>query len=191
MIASIGSGELQTFLDYLTGGPEWAFPVVIDEAPDQRKEAAQTWQSNLSLLDAGILSIIGDDDSDPDEITQLIADTLRGSLWERQLQRLDAGYAAALREVVTNRARFVWNTSTPAQRRGWYLAGLGADAGRELAQVASQLVELIDQAETAIADEDRATATARLDQIATMIFSLSPFQPRRASGTGERSSLTG
>ncbi|WP_168588444.1 DEAD/DEAH box helicase [Saccharopolyspora sp. ASAGF58] len=175
--ASIRSEELQPFLDYLTGGPEWTLPVVEGVTPDQQQEAAQDWRSNLALLDAGILSIVGDDDSDPDEITQLIADALRGSLWERQLQRLDAAEAAALREVVTSRARFIWSTSTPAQRRGWYLAGLGVNAGRELAQVASDVIGLIALAEAAIADEDYATATAWLEQIATTIFSLPPFQP--------------
>lgn len=180
--ASIRSDELQTFLDYLTGGPEWAFPVVAGEAPDQRQGAGQAWQANLALLDAGILSIVGDDDADPDEITQLVADTLRGSLWERQLQRLNAAQAAALREVVTSRARFIWNSSTPTQRRGWYLAGLGADAGRELAQAAPNIIELIVHAETAIADDDHASATARLQQIATMIFSLSPFKPEISVG---------
>ncbi|MFI0468312.1 DEAD/DEAH box helicase [Saccharopolyspora sp. 5N102] len=176
--ASIGSEELQPFLDYLTGGPEWTFPVVAGEASDLRQEEAQTWQSNLALLDAGILSIVGDDDSDPDEITQLITDTLRGSLWERQLQRLDTAESAALREVVTSRARYIWSTSTPAQRRGWYLAGLGVNAGRELAQVASDVIELIAEAEIAIADEDHTSATVRLEQIATTIFSLPQFQPK-------------
>lgn len=183
---SMGSADLQIFLDYLTGGPEWAFPVVVGEALDQRQEAAQTWQSNLALLDAGILSIVGDNDNDPDEITQLIADTLRGSLWERQLQRLNAPLASALREVVTSRARFIWSNSTPAQRRGWYLAGLGANAGRELAQVASHVVELIAHAETAIADEDHATATTRLQEIATVIFSLSPFQRETPVGNWQQ-----
>ncbi|MBC6451350.1 DEAD/DEAH box helicase [Actinokineospora xionganensis] len=182
IIGSIKSNELQPFLDYLTGGAEWAFPVVAGEASDQRMEAAQFWQSNLALLDAGILSIVGDDGAGPSEITQLIADTLRGSLWERQVDRLNAPQAAALREVVTSRARFIWNTSTPAQRRGWYLAGLGANAGRELAQVAGDVVELIAHAETAIADEDHTTATSRLEQIATTIFSLSTFQPETPVG---------
>ena len=177
--ASIRSDELQTFLAYLTGGPEWTFPVVVGEASDQQQEASQAWQSNLALLDAGILSIVGDDDADPDEITQLIADTLRGSLWERQLQRLNAAQAAAQRAVVTSRARFIWNNSTSTQRRGWYLAGLGADAGRELAQAAPSIIELIVQAETEIADDDHENATVRLQQIATVIFSLSPFQPEK------------
>lgn len=177
IIDSIQSTKLQHFLEYLTGGSEWAFPVVAGEAPELRQEAAQSWQSSLALLDTGILSILGEDDSDPDEVTQRITNALRGSLWDRQLHRLGTGPAAALREVVTNRAHFIWSTCTPTQRRGWYLAGLGVDAGRELAHVARDIIELITQAEVAIDHGDHANATARLEQIAATIFSLQRFRP--------------
>ncbi|MFC8796920.1 DEAD/DEAH box helicase [Promicromonospora sp. NPDC057138] len=177
VVATLGSNQVQHFLDYLTGGWDWTLPVVQGEAPALQQEAAADWQSNLALLDAGILSIVGDDDADPDEITQLIADVLKDSLWERQLRRLDADLASALRETATTRARFIWASSTAAQRRGWYLAGLGANAGRELGGVSSIIVELTDQAETAIAEGDDATATVRLEQIASTVFSLATFQP--------------
>lgn len=177
ILESIGTTELQPFLNYLTGGFEWATPVVAGESTDQQLGAMQTWRSNLALLDIGILSTLGDDDSDADEITQLIADTLRGSLWERQLQRLEAGPEAALREVIAARARDIWASSTSTQRRGWYLAGVGADSGRELAQVSGVLLEELLRIETAIADGDQATAESQLVEAAETVFGLAAFRP--------------
>lgn len=42
VIDSLGTNDLQPFLDYLTGGWQWAFPVVAGEPPELRKEAAKT-----------------------------------------------------------------------------------------------------------------------------------------------------
>jgi hypothetical protein len=81
MYAAAGSPHLQHFIDYLTGGPDGAFPVVPGEDTELREAAEQAWSSNLALLDTGLLSIVGDDESDPDEVTQLVADVLRDSLW--------------------------------------------------------------------------------------------------------------
>lgn len=168
---------LQPFIDYLTGGADWAFPVVPGEDVQARQNAEAAWQTNLMLLDTGILSIVGDDESDPDAVTQLIADVLRASLWERQLRRLDAQVALTLREMVSGRARHVWSTSTPAQRRGWYLAGLGTDAGSELAAVSADVIELIRQTEVAIDDGETDTATDLLQQIASLLFAITQFEP--------------
>ncbi len=177
IVESIGSSDLQQFLNYLTGGAEWALPVVAGEAADTRHEAAQLWRSNLSLLDIGILSTLGDEGSDADQITQLLFEALRASLWERQLQRFDEETAIALREVIANRARSIWGSSTAAQRRGWYLAGVGADVGWELAQIAEYVVGIVSEAEAAIAEGRHAAAASSLQEVATEVFSVSAFRP--------------
>ncbi len=178
MRAAVGLTDLQHFIDYLTGGPDWAFPVVHGEQTDLHPATLEAWSETLALLDTGLLSIVGDDESDPDQVTQLVADVLRDSLWERQLSRLENHQEAlALRELVASRARHVWGMSTPAQRRGWYLAGLGAEAGSELAVVAPQVVEFISYAEAAIQDGDTDAASNRIVQIASMIFALKQFEP--------------
>jgi hypothetical protein len=72
MYEAAGSPQMQTFIDYLTGGPDWAFPVMQDEDTEVRDTAEQAWSSNLTLLDTALLSIAGDDESDPDAVTQLV-----------------------------------------------------------------------------------------------------------------------
>ena len=102
---------------------------------------------------------------------------LRNSLWERQLRRFADPSAAAIRGLVDNRTGHLWRTYTPSQRRGWFLAGLGADAGFELSQVSGRIVALANQAEVAILDADSQTAADRLVSIAETVFAVEVFAP--------------
>ena len=179
MSASAGFGSVEPFLDYLTGGPDWSLPIVSQETEEERAVAAASWQSNLALLDIGILSIVGDgdQDADADAVTQIVADALLNSLWERQLRRFEAPDAAAIRGLVDSRTRHMWRTSTPSQRRGWFLAGLGADAGSRLSQVSGRIIALVNQAEGAILSADHETAADRLVAIANTVFAVEVFTP--------------
>lgn len=174
---SYGTDALQPVIDYLTGSPDWALPVVSGEQPSTADAADLAWRENLARLDIGLLSILGDDDSDPDAVTQLVADVLRDSLWERQIRRYGELSATVLRDVVDARARYLWSTSTASQRRGWYLAGVGADAGFELAQVAADVVAATLQAETALDQGDNNEASRLILQIARTVFGVRQFHP--------------
>lgn len=177
MLEAQGPGLVEPFLAYLTGGPDWSLPVVSHETAEGRADAAASWQSNLALLDIGILSIVGDGDQDvfPDAATQVVADALRDSLWERQLRRNED--TAAIRALVYSRTRHLWRTATPSQRRGWFLAGLGADAGSELSRASGHIVALAGQAETAILEEDHDAAAELLVAIADTVFGMQVFEP--------------
>ena len=179
MAASAGFGSVEPFLDYLTGGPDWSLPIVSRETEDERAVAAASWRSNLALLDIGILSIVGDgdQDADADAVTQIVADALLNSLWERQLRRFEAPDAAAIRGLLDSRTRHMWRTSTPSQRRGWFLAGLGADAGSRLSQVSGRIIALVNQAEGAILSADYEVAADRLVAIANTVFAVEVFAP--------------
>lgn len=179
---SFGSGSIEPVLDYLTGVPEWSLPVVSQETEEEHVAAAANWRANLALLDIAILSIVGegDEDTDSDAVTQLVANALVDSLWERQLRRFDGQVAAALRGLVESRTKDVWRTSTPSQRRGWYLAGLGADAGSELSQASRSIVALAIQTETAILDADYEVAAEQLVEIAHSVFAVEAFAPEAA-----------
>lgn len=179
MYVSLGSGSLEPFLDYLTGGPDWSLPVVSQETDDDHASAAASWRSNLALLDIGILSMVGDGDQDIDydAATQIVADALRDSLWERQLRRYDDLSADAVRGLVNSRTRHLWQVSTSSQRRGWFLAGLGADAGSELSQASGRIIALANEAEAAILRADHGAAADRLVEIADTVFAVQTFAP--------------
>lgn len=177
MLAS-GTNRVESFLDYVTGGPDWSFPERERESAKATQDARKSWQSNLLLLDTSILSIIGDDEADPDQVTQLLLDILRNSLWERQLARYQQNNSVlALRAVVTSRAQYIWNNSTPSQRRGWYLAGVGARAGSALAAVAPAIVAVTVDAEAAIAADDSNVAVDLITRIAELLFTIDTFTP--------------
>ncbi|WP_143078972.1 DEAD/DEAH box helicase [Nonomuraea pusilla] len=184
MYASQRLTSVEPLLEYLTGGPDWSLPILSQETDEGRAAAAQSWQSNLALLDIGILSVVGDSglDNVADAATQIVADALRDSLWERQLRRYDDTLAAAVRGLVYSRTNHLWQTSTPSQRRGWFLAGLGANAGSELAQVSGSIIAMAGQAEAAIADADHETAADLLVTIADTLFAMEVFAPETVLG---------
>lgn len=179
MADSYGAGDIEPFLNYLTGGPKWTLPVLRQESEEEQETATAAWRSNLSLLDIGILSVIGDGayTVDPDAATHVISDALVNSLWERQLNRLDDITTTAVRELVRGRVRHLWQTSTPSQRRGWYLSGLGAEAGTSLAAISEQVIDLMWQVEVDLAVGEFTAVSDRLVEIATVIFSLDTFTP--------------
>ena len=181
MYISAGFRSLEPFLDYLTGAPDWSLPIVSRETEEERAAAAAGWQANLALLDIGILSIVGDgdQDADADAATQIVANALLNSLWERQLRRFEDLTAATVRALVYSRTRHMWRTSSPSQRRGWFLAGLGADAGSRLSQVSGRIIALANQAEGAILYADDETAADRLVEIADTVFAVEVFAPEK------------
>jgi hypothetical protein len=181
MYRSQGLSTVEPLLEYLTGGPDWSLPVVTHETADVRETAAANWRENLKLLDIAILSIVGDGDQDviADAATQIVADALRDSLWDRQLRRDEDVNTAAVRELVYSRTRYLWRTATPSQRRGWFLAGLGAEGGSELSQVSGRIIALAGRAETAILEEDHAaTAADLIVLIAETVFAMEVFEPK-------------
>ncbi len=175
MFAAVGSPNLHSFVDYLTGNLDWSFPVVAGEDATEQGAASAMWDAGLAMLDTAILSVVGEESADPDDIIQVLADAMRNSLWERQIGRLEGNRPLLFRTIVEQRARFLWYTSTPSQRRGWYLAGLGADAGGELALVAARVVSLTSAAEVSIASGDIQNAADELAQLAAQVFALSTF----------------
>lgn len=182
--ASAGSADVERLLDYLTGGPGWVLPVLHQEAEEQRAAAEAHWQASLALLDIGILSIIGDtaQDADDDAVIQMLADSLVNSLWERQLHRFDVGSAAAVRELLSSRTRYLWRTFTASERRGWFLAGLGAEAGSSLSSVSAGILALANRAEAAILGADHEAAAGFLVAIAGTVFTIEAFTPEKLPG---------
>lgn len=177
MRAAVGPSSLSSFVDYLTGGADWSFPMLAGEVAADQVTASAAWTTGLSMLDTAILSAVGDETADAEDIIQVLADAMRDSLWERQMQRLEGDEPVLIRTVVEQRAQFLWNTSTPAQRRGWYLAGLGAAAGGELGIAAAAIVNLTNAAEISIAAGNTADAADELAQLAAQVFLISTFAP--------------
>lgn len=175
MLQHLGSREIEPFIEYLTSRGGWELPVIVGEDPAATEEARGAWEGNLARLDTSILSTVGDEDADGALVADILAGVLHKSLWERQLEHFDGATKDVLREVVLRRSEDMWSQSTPAQRRGWYLSGLGMNAGRQLDQVAADVVGLLIQVEAALAEDEFAEATDLIVEVASAIFNLAPF----------------
>lgn len=178
MHAAVEPANISAFVKFLTGSINWSLPVIADEDPTETDIAAATWTANIARLDTALLSVIGDEDASNAGVIQVLADAMHESLWERQLHRLDESLRSLVRSVVKQRAEYLWKSSTPLQRRGWYLAGLGADSGTELARLASSIVEFTSAAEVHLMAGNAEAATRQLVALAEQVFTISTFEPQ-------------
>lgn len=171
-------GDLDQLTEYVVNNAAaWAFPEVPGETPEARARAREAWEKHLATLDTAVLGLIGEEDVPDAGIEAALDAVLQSSLWHRRLQRLDVPSQQALRSVLLTRSRHIWANSTPASRRGYYLAGLGLQAGQSLDAVAAEANELLIQANGALLTGDDETAIQAIIGIAERVFAFQPFAP--------------
>ena len=177
MHARVG-GDLNHLLDYVVNNAEaWVFPEVRDEKPDTRERALRDWERNLATLDTAILSLIGEGDVPDEEIEAALDAILQSSLWQRRLLRMDAASQQGLQTMLVTRSRYIWARSTSVARRGYFLAGLGLEAGHALDAVAPDANVLLVQANGALLMSDSEGAIQAITAIAERVFTFRPFTP--------------
>jgi hypothetical protein len=137
------------------------------------------WERNLATLDTAILSLIGEGDVPDDGIEAALDAILQSSLWQRRLLRHDESDRNAYRTALLTRSRYVWARSTPAGRRGYFLAGLGLEAGHALDAVAPEANELLVQANAALLTADGEAAIQAIIALAERVFAFYPFTPEQ------------
>jgi len=177
MQARIG-GDLNQLTDYvLNNAQPWTFPDNPNDEPRDRERAHKKWQQDIAILDTAILSLIGEVDVPDHGIEAALDAILQSSLWHRRLLRVDNVVRNALRTTLLTRTRFIWTNSTPAARRGYFLAGLGLEAGHALDAVAPQANLLLVQANGALLMGDAGAAIAAITSLAESVFGFPPFTP--------------
>ncbi|MCP5996028.1 hypothetical protein NL385_28220, partial [Klebsiella pneumoniae] len=67
--------------------------------------------------------------------------------------------------------------STAVTRRGYFLAGLGLEAGRALDAIAPEANNLLMQANAALVVSDHEAAITAITDIAERVFTFYPFEP--------------
>ena len=182
MHAHIG-GDLNQLVDYVLNNAEpWAFPEIPNEELRKRQRALEDWQKNIATLDTAILSLIGEADVPDDRVESALDSILQSSLWQRRLLRADLGTRNVLRSALLTRSRFIWARSTPATRRGYFLAGLGLEAGHALDAVAASANILLVQANAAILTSNVEAAVEAFTMLAEKLFGFLPVYTRPISG---------
>ena len=177
MNARIG-GDLPQLMEYVVNNAEaWSFPELATEAPKDRERAFADWERHVATLDTAILSLIGDHDIPDDRIEAALDDVLQSSLWQRRLLRRDELAQQVLRAGLLSRGKLIWSQSSAAQRRGYFLAGVGLTAGHALDAIAAEANLLLVNANAALRASDAEVAINAITSLAERVFAFYPFTP--------------
>ncbi len=177
MHARIG-GDLSQLLEYVVNNAEaWTFPEVVTESPEDRERALAEWERHVATLDTAILSLIGENDVPADEIEAVLDEVLQSSLWQRRLLRYKEEAQQVLSGGLLSRSKSIWGQSSPAQRRGYFLAGVGLTAGQALDVIAAEANLLLVEANAALLTGDAEVAINAITSFAERVFGFYPFTP--------------
>ncbi|MEZ6809302.1 DEAD/DEAH box helicase [Pseudomonas aeruginosa] len=171
-------GDLNQLVEYVVNNAAaWTFPELANEAPEDRERALADWERHIATLDTAILSLIGDNNIPEEGVEAALDDVLQSSLWHRRLLRQDEHTQHALKAGLLSRGRLIWSQSTPARRRGYFLAGVGLATGHALDAFAEDANRLLIQANGGILQGDAEAAIAAVTALAERVFTFYPFTP--------------
>lgn len=179
MQKKLGNVDRTQFIEYIAGQAAWEFPLVVGEEQRRMVEAYQRWETHLMSLDTAIFSLLGDTSVPDEEIENTLDKILGSSLFERRLLRYSEEIRELLKTGLQARARFIWLHSTPPQRRGYFLAGVGLATGIALDSRAVELGELLLLANSAVLAGEQEIAVENIIEFAKIAFQIPPFSPKR------------
>jgi len=181
MAKKIGTNDVGGLMEYVAGQGGWDFPVLANERTITSEEAAEKWPRHLTSLDTAIFSLLGDAQVPDNEVEAKLDEVLTSSLLVRRLMRTSEETQAVLLGTLKARARFIWASTTAAQRRGYFLAGIGLAAGQALDGQAQELERLLLDANEATKSGDQDRAVLAIIGFADIALKIPPFTPRRIS----------
>ena len=167
-------------IEYLTGhGEGWDFS---DLAGGRTQVSESEWERDVASLDAAILGLL-DVEVEIEEIERKLDIALDGSLFTRQIAKLEEHVQNLIRRFLEARARLIWSHTTPIQRRGYHVAGVGLRSGRFLDEHLGELVGTLLEAETMVTQRDETRAAEAIVQFADIVFQTIPFRPAKMPDT--------
>lgn len=169
--------DVDGMLAYLTGSTAWDFPVLPNEKRDIAEAERTRWNGFLTTLDTAILSMLGEREVADDEIETTLDEVLHSSLWSRRMLSRNENDRVVLTTGLVARTRFIWSKTTAAQRRGYFLAGVGLATGEKLDLAAAQLNELLVVANVSIVFGETDGAIAAITAFAEIVLEIDPFAP--------------
>ena len=129
----------------------------------------------VARLDAVIFGLIEALDSDEGALPALLDEALSGSLWDRGMANFEPGVRRLQQIVVQTRARLIWSSTTPIQRKGFFAMGVGLDSGLQLDLLSPELEGLLDSADTAAFRGNAVELHASLVELANHLLTIKPF----------------
>lgn len=178
MAKKLQTTDVERILEYVAGQGAWEFPVVALERARLTEAAAADWPNHLTYLDTAIFSLLGNTAVPDDEVESKLDEVLTSSLFFRRLARYEDGVRTVLLGGLKARAKFIWSNSSPVQRRGYFLAGVGLATGQELDEKADNLEDLLLCANVAINSNEPDDAITAIVGFAEIAFEIPPFTPK-------------
>ena len=178
MSQKLDTDDIDTLVEYVAGTGAWDFPIVNGESAKMAAEEKSKWLNYITSLDTAILSLLGDQTIADNDIEKCLETALELSLFQRRLKHLDDPMKMLFSTTLSDRAKFMWANSTPTQRRGYFLAGVGLETGRTLDYLATQLEALLVDANAALLLKQDTDAIQAVTAFAEVIFSIPPFVPK-------------
>jgi hypothetical protein len=129
----------------------------------------------VNELDNAIFSTITELDCPVETIADRLDDALRDSYWLRRLTAIDEGELVPQRLLLRSRARWLWQATVPAKRRGMFSAGVGYVAGEAISSNAEALSILLLAGDQAVQRGDADAATNAAVGIGELVFGVYPF----------------
>ena len=180
MANGLGSRKIHDISDYvLNNAGVWDYPVVPTEFPQQSEDNQKSWSKNIQMLDTALLSLLGAEDVSVSDIPAALDAILQSSLWQRCLNRRADSEQALFGSILSQRANYIWAATTPQQRRGYFLAGVGLETGLQLDAISEKANELLISANACIANKEDQLAIEAIIQLAELVFDIPAFVPSR------------
>ena len=169
-LAQRGVAQNEMGYEYLANSREaW-----LEEPEDVKGESLEDLVAKLDAIVVGLVEAL---DADAENLPALLDEALTGSLWARQIDRLQAGVREIQMIVLKTRARLIWNTTTAVQRRGHFAMGVGLETGLRVDEMADVLGVEIDRADLAALQGDLEALHQNLVSLADRLLSIKPFVP--------------
>lgn len=178
MQTKLNSTDLDQLVQYVLGQGAWDFPELVGESGETAAAEKDAWRTHLMSLDTAILSLVGEQEFDESQIEAKLEELLTSSLFRRRLARRSEPAQKVISLGLSARAKAIWAETTPLQRRGYFLAGVGLATGQELDKRAPELEELLLRANVYVGTGESELAVEAVTAFAEIAFGIAPFAPR-------------
>ena len=175
----LGTPSFRELTEYvLNNAAAWDFGGIPGKGEGKEAGPAVQWRQYLAYLDTALLSLMGEDAVSVEKLAVRLDELLSNSLWARQIARYNETMQRLLQGALLSRTRVIWEQTTAAQRRGYFLAGVGLAPGQALDSIAGESNPLLIEANAAILEGDGDRAAEAVVGLAERLFEIEPFIPR-------------